>query len=509
MKNYNVTMMTDFYEFTMGYSYYKEGRQDEIAVFDAFYRKNPFNTGYGVMGGVDEIVDLIKNFHFTDEDIEYLKSTDQFPEDYLKYLRNLKFTGSVYAIPDGTPIFPNEPLVTVKAPIIEAQFIETILLSYLNANICYTTAARRIVEAAGDIAVMEFGVRRALGPEAAVEASKCAVIAGCVGTSNTLAAQKYKIKPTGTMAHSLVTSASSEYEAFLNYAKAYPDNCVLLVDTYDTLKSGVPDAIKVAYDYLIPKGYRLKGIRIDSGDLAYLSKAAKEKLQEAGLDDAGICLSNGLKEDTIKSLKEQDAVIDSIGLGDNIVLPDKARVGCVYKNVAVSKNDEYISKIKVSDDISKAITPGYKRLYRFYDKNSGYALGDLLALYDEDIDRETYTLIDQTNEENTTTLTNYKIRELQEPIVLDGVIVLEDKTIMEKQAYCKSEMQTLYPEIKRLCNPHEYYVDLTRKLLEQKKALIREAKSHSVSLLEYGFENNKSEEPAEKAKGITRSLKRV
>lgn len=505
MKNNNIAMMTDFYEFTMGYAYYKAGRKDEIAVFDAFYRKNPFKTGYGVMGGVDKIIDFIKNFHFTDEDIEYLRSTKQFPEDYLEYLRNLKFTGSIYAVPDGTPVFPNEPLVSVKAPIIEAQLVETILLSYLNANICYTTAARRVVEAAGNIGIMEFGARRALGVEAAVDASKCAVIAGCVGTSNTLAGQIYNIPVLGTMAHSLVTEANSEYEAFLNYAKAYPNNCVLLVDTYDTLKSGVPNAIKVAYDYLIPNGYRLKGIRIDSGDLAYLSKTAKKMLADAGLDDAKICLSNGLKEDTIKSLLDQGAVIDSIGLGDNIVLPDNARVGCVYKNVAVLKNDKYVSKIKVSDDILKAITPGYKRLYRFYDKNTGYALGDLLALQDEEINKEIYTLIDPTNEENTTTLSNYRIRELQEPVVLDGKIVVPDKTITEKQAYCNSEMQTLYPEVKRLCNPHEYYVDLTRKLLEQKKTLIREAKSHSVSLLGYGF-GNEVEENNEKGKSLTRSL---
>ena len=506
MKNKNITMMTDFYEFTMGCAYYKAGLKDEVAVFDAFYRKNPFKTGYGVMGGVDKIVDFIKNFHFTDEDIEYLRNTKQFPDDYLEYLRDLKFTGSIYAVSDGTPVFPNEPLVTVKAPIIEAQLIETILLSYLNANICYTTAARRVVEAAGNIGIMEFGARRALGVEAAVDASKCAVIGGCVGTSNTLAGQIYNIPALGTMAHSLVTEADNEYEAFLNYAKAYPNNCVLLVDTYDTLKSGVPNAIKVAYDYLIPNGYRLKGIRIDSGDLAYLSKTAKKMLVEAGLDDVKICLSNGLKEDTIKSLLDQGAVIDSIGLGDNIVLPDNARVGCVYKNVAVLKNGEYISRIKVSDDILKAITPGYKRLYRFYDNDSGYALGDLIALHDEQIGRETFTLIDPTNEENTTTLSNYKLRELQEPVVLDGNIVKEDKTILEKRAYCNREMQTLYPEIKRLCNPHEYYVDLTLKLLEQKKALIREAKSHSVSLVGYGFNNNSNEKINGKDKGFTRSL---
>ena len=278
----NLTMMTDFYELTMSQAYLKAGKKDEIAVFDAFFRKNPLGGGYGVMGGVDRIIDFIKNAHFNEDDISYLRSTGQFTEDFLEYLRNFKFTGSIYAIPDGTPVFGNEPIVTVKAPIIEAQIIETILLSYLNANICYTTAATRVVESANPVGVMEFGARRAMGPEAALEASKCAIIAGCVGTSNVLAGQEYGVPVTGTMAHSLVTEADSEYEAFLNYAKAYPNNCVLLVDTYDVLKSGVPNAIRIAKEYLIPNGYQLKGIRIDSGDLAYLSKEAKKMFVEAG-----------------------------------------------------------------------------------------------------------------------------------------------------------------------------------------------------------------------------------
>lgn len=274
----NLTMMTDFYELTMSQTYFNAGKKDEIAVFDAFFRKNPLNGGYGVMGGIDQIIDLVKNAHFTESDINFLRKTNQFTEEFLQYLKTFKFTGTIYAIPDGTPIFANEPIVTVKAPIIEAQILETIILSYLNANICYTTAARRVVEAASDIGVMEFGARRAMGPESAVEASKCAVIAGCVGTSNVLAAQKYGLSAMGTMAHSLVTEADTEYEAFLNYAKTYPNNCVLLVDTYDVLKSGVPNAIKVAKNYLIPNGYKLKGIRIDSGDLAYLSREAKKCL---------------------------------------------------------------------------------------------------------------------------------------------------------------------------------------------------------------------------------------
>ena len=476
----NLTMMTDFYELTMGETYFKAGKKDEIAVFDAFFRKNPLTGGYGVMGGVDRIIEFIKQAHFTDGDIEYLRSTKQFSPEFLSYLRDFKFTGSIYAIPDGTPIFANEPLVTVKAPIIEAQIIETILLSYLNANIMYTTAARRVVEAAGKIGIMEFGARRALGPDTAVEASKCAMIAGCVGTSNVLAGQKYGFPVLGTMAHSLVQEADSEYEAFLNYAKAYPNNCILLVDTYDVLRSGVPNAIKVAKEYLIPNGYELKGIRIDSGDLAYLSKEAKKMFVEAGLPNVKICLSNGLTERTIQSLKAQGAVIDSIGLGDNIVLPDHARVGCVYKNVAVKRDGNYLSRIKVSNEAEKAITPGFKKVYRFYDKKTGYALGDVVALHNENIPRDTFTLIDPTNEANQLTIKDYVVRELQVPIVQDGEVVYKDPTWKEKQKYCVEQMQTLYPEVKRIENPHGYYVDLTRKLLELKKKLLKEAKEQRV-----------------------------
>ena len=405
--------------------------------------------------------------------------TNTAPE-FLEYLKNFKFSGDIYAIPDGTPIFANEPIVTVKAPIIEAQVIETILLSYLNANIMYTTAAKRVVEAAGNIGIMEFGARRALGPEAAVEASKCAMIAGCVGTSNVLAGQEYGFPVLGTMAHSLVQEADNEYDAFLNYAKAYPHNCVLLVDTYDVLRSGVPNAIKVAKEYLIPNGYELKGIRIDSGDLAYLSKEAKKMFVEAGLPNVKICLSNGLTERTIQSLKAQGAVIDSIGLGDNIVLPDQARVGCVYKNVAVKRGDKYLSRIKVSNEAAKAITPGFKKVYRFYDKQSGYALGDVIALHDENIPKDSYTLIDPTNEANQLTIKDYVVKELQVPIVQNGEVVYDDPTWKEKQQYCREQMQTLYPEVKRIENPHGYYVDLTRKLLELKKRLLKEAKEQRV-----------------------------
>ena len=470
------SMLADYYEFTMAQSYLEAGVQNTEAVFDVFFRKNPFRKGYGVMGGVDQIIELIKNFKFDADDIAYFRSKKIFSEEFLKYLKTFKFTGSIYAIPDGTPVFKNEPIITVKAPIIEAQIMETILLIYANSNICFMTSARRIVESAGEIPIAEFGARRSLGENAALTASKCAYIAGCASTSNVAADHQYGLSISGTMAHSFVEFFPHEYDAFLHYAKTYPDNCVLLVDTYDVLRSGVPNAIKVAKEYLIPNGYRLKGIRIDSGDLAYLTKKAKEMLVEAGLSDVKICVSNGLAEDTIKSLEEQGAVIDSIGLGDNIVLPDFARVGCVYKLVAVNENGEFVPRIKISGDLAKVTTPGYKKVYRLYDKSSGFALADLIALYDEEIPTDEIILIDPSNEVNQVTLTNYRIRELQVPIVLDGKVVYQDLSIEEKRKYCECEMKTIYPEIKRYLNPHLYYVDLSRKLLMLKKELINEYK---------------------------------
>ncbi|MBQ9279920.1 MAG: nicotinate phosphoribosyltransferase [Clostridia bacterium] len=470
-------MMTDLYELTMAQVYFNSGEKDKVAVFDCFFRREPVDAGYGIMAGLDNLINYVQNLNFTEENISYLRSLNIFTEDFLKYLSDFRFTGDIYAVPDGTPVFRNEPLVTVVAPIIEAQIIETALLSYLNASICYATATKKITEVAGAIGVMEFGARRAFGPDAAVEASKCSIIGGAVGTSNVLAGEKYGMNVMGTMAHSLVTEADSEYEAFLNFAKTYPNNCVLLVDTYDTLRSGVPNAIKVAKDYLIPNGYRLKGIRIDSGDLAYLSKESKRMFVEAGMEDVKICLSNGLKPDTIASLISQGAVIDSIGLGDNIVAPDHARVGCVYKNVAVVKDNQIVPKIKVSSDVEKTINPGFKKVYRFYDNATGYALGDVLALYDEEIPKDEYLLIDPQNETNQMRITNYTVRQLQEKIFDGGKLVYQDPNIFEKRDYCSEQMKTLYPEIKRIEKPHKYYVDLSETLLSLKKEMIIKSKN--------------------------------
>lgn len=469
----NKTLMTDFYELTMGQTYFDEGKQDEKVVFDIFFRKNPFNGGYTISGGLDETIKFIENFHFGEKEIEYLRSLGKFSDEYLDYLSNLKFTGDVYAVPDGTVVFPNEPVLTIKADIITAQLLETALLTNFNHNALVTTAAKRITKEAGDIPVMEFGARRARGIESAVEASKCAYIGGCSGTSNTYAGMEYGIPVLGTMAHSLVTEDKDEYEAFLEYAKSNPDNCVFLVDTYDTLRSGIPNAIRVANEYLTPNGYKFKGIRIDSGDLAYLSKEARKMLDKAGYKDTGICLSNGLDEYTIRDLLQQGAEIDSLGVGDNIAAP-KERVGGVYKLVAVEEDGVDVPRIKVSNDTAKTINPGHKKVYRFYDKDTGFALGDVVCLAGEEIAKDNYTLTHPVETWKQKPLTNYNVRELLIPVFKDGHLVLSEQSLVEKKAYCESEWQTLYPEVTRIDSPHEYYVDLSDDLRELKQDLIRD-----------------------------------
>lgn len=467
----NKTMMIDFYEFTMAQTYFNNGEKNKKVYFDVFFRKNPFEGGYTIMGGLDSIIEYIKNFKFEEKDIEYLRKTNQFTEEFLTYLKELRFNGDIFAIPDGTPIFPNEPVITVKANVIEAQLIETAILTCFNHGSLVTTAAKRITTAAGDVPVMEFGARRARGIDSANEASKYAYVGGCSGTSNVMAALENDIPALGTMSHSLICDANSEYEAFLEYAKSNPNNCLFLVDTYDTLKSGIPNAIKVANDYLIPNGLKFKGIRIDSGDLAYLSKEARKMLDEAGFKDAAICLSNGLDEKTIESLKQQGACFDSLGVGDNIAA-SKERLGGVYKLVAVENEGKIEPRIKVSNDSIKTINPAYKRVYRFIDKETGYALGDVLALSDEIIPLDKYTLVSPTEEWKQTTIKNYKLRQLQVPIFIDGKLLYDIPTVKERKDYCSEEFKTLYPEIKRSTNPHEYYVDLTSNLLKLKKELI-------------------------------------
>ncbi len=467
----NKTLMTDFYELTMAQTYFDNGKKDEVACFDIFFRKNPFDGGYTISGGLDETINYIKNFKFNDEEINYLKGLGQFSENFLEYLRTLKFKGDIYAVPDGTVVFPNEPILTVKSDIITAQILETALLANFNHGSLVITKAKRITNEAKGKAVMEFGARRARGIDSAIEASKLAYIGGCLGTSNTLAGMKYNIPVLGTMAHSLVTESENEYEAFLNYAKSNPNNAVFLVDTYDTLRSGIPNAIRVANEYLKPNGYKFKGIRIDSGDLAYLSKEARKMLDDAGYYDTSICLSNGLDEYTIRDLINQGAKFDTLGVGDNITA-SKERVGGVYKLVALF-DGTFIPKIKISEDKIKITNPGYKKVYRFYDKETGFALGDVITLNDEVIPLDGYTLVDPLDIHNKTHLENYTVRPLLVKIFENGNLVYDDMSLDEKKTYVDKEFNSLYPEVTRIIKPAKYYVDLSDKLRELKDELIQ------------------------------------
>ncbi len=466
-------LCTDLYELTMGQTYFDNGEVEDKACFDVFFRTNPFNGNYTVSGGLDEVIDYVKNIKFDKEDIDYLKSLNLFSDEYLEYLANFKFTGDIYAVEDGTIIFPNEPIITVVAPKIEAQILETTLLTLFNYGSLITTKAARLCEVSGNRPIMEFGTRRSRGVDAAVEAAKYAVVGGFSGTSNVEAARKYGLVPMGTMAHSLIQNYEDEKMAFLKYAKSNPNNCLFLVDTYDTLRSGIPNAIWVADNYLTPNGLEFKGIRIDSGDLAYLSKEARKMLDEAGYPDAKICLSNGLDEDTIISLIRQGACFDSIGLGDNISAIND-RVNGVYKLCAVEEDKKLYPRIKVSNDQVKTINPGYKKVYRFYDKDSGYALGDVISLAYEDIDKDEYTLISPVEEWKQKHLTNYDVVELQKQIFDDGELVYDVPSISARRDKVKKEMNSLYPEIKRLENPQEYFVDLSMPLLKLKKEMLRE-----------------------------------
>lgn len=481
----NKTLLTDFYEINMSYTYFKTGAKDDQVYFDLFFRRNPFKGGYTISAGLDNIIDYLCNFKFDEDDIDYLRSLNKYDEDFLEYLKNLRFTGDVYAVPDGTPVFPNEPVITIKADVITAQLIETDLLNNFNHGALVMTKSKRVTKAAPNIPVMEFGARRGRGEESSIEASKYAVMGGCVATSNTLAGKKYGLPLSGTMAHSLVTKYDNEYDAFLDYAKYNSDNTVFLVDTYDTLRSGIPNAIKVAQDFLVPNGYPFKGIRIDSGDLAYLSKEARKMLDEAGFYDTRICVSNGLDEYTISELLKQSATIDFIGVGENLSAA-KEIMGGVYKLVAVEKKEEIIPRIKVSNDSVKTINPGYKKVYRFYDKETNYALGDVITMYDEVISEDKYILVDPVDRWKKTELENYVVKELQVPIFKNGELVYTVPTINESKEYCEDQFSTLYPEVTRLLNPHKYYVDLSEKLLALKDKLIEEHSGNKVLVKRMG-----------------------
>ena len=474
----NFTLLTDFYELTMMQGYLKSGKHQEKVIFDMFYRKNPCGNGFAICCGLEQVVEYIRNLNFNEEDIDYLRSLGTFDEDFIEYLRGFHFTGDIYAIPEGTVVFPKEPLIKVIAPVIEAQLVETAILNLVNHQSLIATKAYRVVHAAQGDGVMEFGLRRAQGPDAGIYGARAAVIAGCIGTSNVYAGQKFHMPVLGTHAHSWIMSFPTELEAFKAYARLYPNNCILLVDTYDTLKSGVKNAI-LCYDAMKEEGITLKrfGIRLDSGDLAYLSKKARKMLDEAGYPEAIISASNDLDENLIESLKAQGACITSWGVGTNLITSEsQPSFGGVYKLAATYSDDgKWVPKIKLSENSEKITNPGNKQIYRIIEKDSGKVFADYIALEDETFsEKEDLVLFDPIDTWKKSTLKggSYEMRPLLVPIFLGGKLVYNCPSVEEIKAYCKKEQESLWEECRRLTNPHAVHVDLSDKLYEMKKGLL-------------------------------------
>jgi len=474
----NLTMLADFYEFTMANGYFEHGMKDKIAYFDMFFRDIPDDGGFAIMAGVDQLIGYLKNLKFDDEDIEYFRSKNIFSEGFLDYLKNLNFECDVWAIPEGTPIFPQEPIVVVRGPIIQAQIIETMVLLTINHQSLIATKANRIVRAADGRAVMEFGSRRAQGYEGAILGARAAYIGGCVGTACTIVDRDFEVPALGTMAHSWVQLFPSELDSFKAYAKLYPDNCVLLVDTYNVLKSGVPNAIKTFNEELLPKGYRPKGIRIDSGDIAYLSKEARKMLDDAGFPDCGIVASNALDEYVIRDLLNQGAKIDSFGVGERLITAKSEPVfGGVYKLAAIEEDGKVISKIKVSENVEKITTPGFKQVYRLFDRKSGKAIADVVTLADEIIDESKhYEIFHPLYTWKRKFLKNFTAKKLLVQIFNKGQCCYESPDINYIRDYCKNEINTLWEEVTRFECPHKYFVDLSKPLWTIKNKLLKEHK---------------------------------
>ena len=468
----NLTMLTDFYELTMADGYFETGMAEDIAYFDMFFRKVPDGGGFAIMAGLEQTIDYLKNLKFTEEDIEYLRSKNMFCEEFLEYLRNFEFKCDVWAVPEGTPIFPHEPIVTVRGPVMQAQFIETMVLLTINHQSLIATKANRIVRAAKGRPVMEFGTRRAHGAEAAIFGARAAYIGGCAGTACTIADRDYGIKALGTMAHSWVQMFPDEYTAFKKYAEIYPQNCTLLVDTYNVLKSGVPAAIKV-FKEMKPESM---GIRIDSGDVTYLTKKARKMLDDAGLQDCKIVVSNSLDEYIIRDVILEGACIDSFGVGERLITAKSEPVyGGVYKLAALETNGELIPKIKISENVEKITNPGFKGLFRLYDKTTGKARGDIITVAGETIpEQDEYVIFDPNAVWKKTRVTNYTVRNLQVPIFKEGRCVYESPSIEEIREYCKEQIDTLWDETLRFENPQTYYVDLSQKLWDMKNRLLEE-----------------------------------
>ncbi len=474
----NLTMLADYYEFTMANGYLENSMENQIAYFDMFFRKIPDDGGFAIMAGVEQLIEYLKNLRFDEEDIAYFESKKIFSEKFLDYLRNFKFQCDVWAVPEGTPIFPHEPIVIVRGPVIQAQLIETMVLLTINHQSLIATKANRIVRAANGRTVMEFGSRRAQGYEGAILGARAAYIGGCIGTANTIVDRDFDVPALGTMAHSWVQMFPTELDAFRAYARTYPDNCVLLVDTYNTLKEGLPNAIKTFDEEIVPRGFRPKGIRIDSGDLAYLSKECRKILDEAGYPDCKIIASSSLDEYTIRELLLQGAEIDSFGVGERLITAKSQPVfGGVYKLTAIENEGQLIPKIKVSENVGKITTPGFKQVYRFFDKKTGKAIADVITLHDEEIDEsKPYEIFHPIYTWKRKTLENFYVKKLLVQIFHKGNCLYESPNIHDIQKYCKDQLDLIWDEVKRFDKPHRYIVDLSQKLWDIKDQLLKEHK---------------------------------
>ena len=483
MTRENLAMLCDFYELTMANGYFKNGFHERTLYFDLFYRSVPDGGGFAIAAGLEQAIAYLQDLHFDAEDIEFLRSKNIFDDAFLEYLRTFRFTGDIWAVPEGTPVFPNEPILTVRAPAIQAQLIETYLLLAMNHQSLIATKANRIVRAAEGRTVLELGSRRAQGESGAVLGARAAYIGGCHGTACVLTDQLYGVPSAGTMAHAWVQSFDTEYEAFRTFCELYPNNATLLVDTYNTLKSGVPNAIRAFKEVLLPKGIRKCAIRLDSGDIAYLSKEARKMLDAAGLTECRIVASNSLDEYLIKDLLRQGAKIDIFGVGERLITAKSTPVfGGVYKLVAVEHKDGTLEpKIKISENIIKITNPHFKKVYRFYDNVTGKALADELCLFDEEApDGESHTIFDPNATWKTKTLTNFTARSLLVPVFKGGKLVYSLPSLEEIRSYCLEQIDLLWDEVKRFENPHTYYVDLSQKLWDVRHNLLKEKQNPSA-----------------------------
>ena len=471
----NLSMLVDFYEFTMANGYFENNLKDKIVYFDMFFRKNPDNAGFAITAGLEQLIEYIKGLKFNENDIEYLRGKNLFSEDFLEYLLNFKFTGDIYAIEEGTPVFPNEPLITVKAKSMEAQLIETMLLLTINHQSLIATKANRIRRVADGREVLELGARRSQGYDAAIYGARAAYIGGVDGTANTIADEIFGVKAVGTMAHSWIQLFEDEYKAFETYAKTYPDNCILLIDTYNVLKSGIINAIKAYKNVLEPQGKILKGVRLDSGDLAYLSKEVRKILNINGLEKCKIIASNGLDEYIISDLITQGACIDIFGVGERLITAKSEPVfGGVYKLVAVEENGNIVPRIKLSENIEKVTNPGYKTVWRLFDKDNNKAIADVLTLADEIIDdSKDYDIFDPIHTWKRKVITNYYAKKMQVPVFVKGECVYKTPELDDIRKYSLEQVESLWDEVKRFNNPQGYYVDLSKRLWDLKNDMIK------------------------------------